>query len=189
MARRRRPRVCVRVPAVRLAGLRPAAVRRRQSPHGARLQRLAGADAGRFLQSARRSLVGSDEVQPASGRHGRRAAGLQGAACSRRSSATPTVRNPNERGPWFLNENIAVARTFAVQKTRVELRFEVFNLLNRTIWAAPGLDHHQRQLRKGHDAGQFAAPDAARGAVRVLISAACTRFPRGMNSRAGPAKS
>ena len=47
------------------------------------------------------------------------------------------VRNPNERGPWFLNENIAVARTFAVQKTHVELRFEVFNLLNRTIWGAP----------------------------------------------------
>ena len=47
------------------------------------------------------------------------------------------VRNPNERGPWFLNENIAVARTFDLQKTRVELRFEVFNLLNRTIWGAP----------------------------------------------------
>ena len=47
------------------------------------------------------------------------------------------VRNPNERGPWFLNENIAVARTFNLQKTHVELRFEAFNLLNRTIWGAP----------------------------------------------------
>jgi hypothetical protein len=47
------------------------------------------------------------------------------------------VRNPNERGPWFLNENIAVARTFSLQKTRVELRFEAFNLLNRTIWGGP----------------------------------------------------
>ena len=34
-------------PLVRLSGLWPAAVRRRQSHHGARLQRLARADAGR----------------------------------------------------------------------------------------------------------------------------------------------
>ena len=48
-----------------------------------------------------------------------------------------TVRNPYERGSWFLNENISIARTFAVQSTRVEFRFEAFNLLNRTIWGAP----------------------------------------------------
>jgi hypothetical protein len=47
------------------------------------------------------------------------------------------IRNPNERGPWFLNENIAVARTFNLQKTHLELRFEAFNLLNRTIWGSP----------------------------------------------------
>ncbi len=47
------------------------------------------------------------------------------------------VRNPNERGPWFLNENIAIARTFARQKTHLDLRFEAFNLLNRTIWGTP----------------------------------------------------
>ena len=47
------------------------------------------------------------------------------------------VRNPNERGPWFLNENISIARTFGIQKTRLELRFEAFNLLNRTIWGTP----------------------------------------------------
>jgi hypothetical protein len=47
------------------------------------------------------------------------------------------VRNPNERGPWFLNENIAVARTFGINKTNLELRFEAFNLLNRTIWGNP----------------------------------------------------
>jgi carboxypeptidase family protein len=66
-------------------------------------------------------------------------AGLQGykAGVLRAELGNAEVRNPNERGPWFLNENIAVARTFAVQKTRVELRFEAFNLLNRTIWAAP----------------------------------------------------
>ena len=72
------------------------------------------------------------------------------------------VRNPNERGPWFLNENIAVARTFNLQKTRVELRFEAFNLLNRTIWGAPdstitsanfglvtGLANSPRQMQLG----------------------------------------
>jgi len=47
------------------------------------------------------------------------------------------VRNPNERGPWFLNENISVARTFGLERTRLEFRFEVFNLLNRKIWGNP----------------------------------------------------
>jgi hypothetical protein len=48
-----------------------------------------------------------------------------------------TVRNPNERGPWFLNENISIARMFSVQGTRLEFRFEAFNLLNRTVWGNP----------------------------------------------------
>jgi hypothetical protein len=48
-----------------------------------------------------------------------------------------TVRNPNVRGPWFLTENLSIARTFAVQQTHLELRFEIFNVLNRTIWGSP----------------------------------------------------
>jgi Carboxypeptidase regulatory-like domain len=66
-------------------------------------------------------------------------AGLQGykAGVLTAEFGNAEVRNPNERGPWFLNENIAVARTFALQKTHLELRFEAFNLLNRTIWGAP----------------------------------------------------
>jgi Carboxypeptidase regulatory-like domain len=66
-------------------------------------------------------------------------AGLQGykAGVLTAEFGNAEVRNPNERGPWFLNENIAVARTFALQKTHVELRFEAFNLLNRTIWGPP----------------------------------------------------
>jgi hypothetical protein len=48
-----------------------------------------------------------------------------------------TVRNPNERGPWFLSENISVARTFGIHATRLEFRLEVFNLLDRKIWGAP----------------------------------------------------
>jgi hypothetical protein len=47
------------------------------------------------------------------------------------------VRNPHERGPWFLTENISIARTFGIQRTNLEFRFEVFNLLNRTIWGTP----------------------------------------------------
>jgi hypothetical protein len=48
-----------------------------------------------------------------------------------------TVRNPNERGPWFLTENISLARTFGIGRTKFEFRLEVFNLFNRTIWGAP----------------------------------------------------
>jgi Carboxypeptidase regulatory-like domain/TonB dependent receptor len=47
------------------------------------------------------------------------------------------VRNPQQRGPWQLNENISLARTFGIQRTRLEFRFEVFNLLNRRIWGNP----------------------------------------------------
>ncbi len=48
-----------------------------------------------------------------------------------------TVRNPKARGPWFVNENISVARTFGPARRHVEFRLEVFNLLNRKIWGAP----------------------------------------------------
>jgi len=48
-----------------------------------------------------------------------------------------TVRNPKERGPWFLSENISLARTFGISRTRLEFRLEVFNLFDRKIWAAP----------------------------------------------------
>ena len=90
----------------------------------------------RQLRSARRSLVGSalfnrtpvDTV-----------AQLQGykAGVLTAEFGNAKVRNPNERGPWFLSENISIARTFGFQRTRLEFRFEVFNLLNRTIWGNP----------------------------------------------------
>ena len=37
----------------------------------------------------------------------------------------------------FQFASVSIARTFDLHKTRLEFRFEVFNLLNRTIWAAP----------------------------------------------------
>jgi len=48
-----------------------------------------------------------------------------------------TVRNPYERGPWYLNENISIARNFGIGRTSLEFRLEVFNLMNRTIWGSP----------------------------------------------------
>ena len=80
------------------------------------------------------------------------------------------VRNPNERGPWFLSENISIARTFGFQRTRLEFRFEVFNLLNRTIWGNPDSTHHECELRARDDIERRAAPDADWIAVRVLTA-------------------
>ena len=73
-----------------------------------------------------------------------------------------TVRNPKARGPWFLNENVSLARTFGFNATRLEFRLEIFNLLNRKIWGAPestvtsadfgritGLANQPRQMQLG----------------------------------------
>ena len=49
-----------------------------------------------------------------------------------------TVLNPKTRLPWNLNENVNLSRTFAIrERVRVTLRAEAFNVLNRTVWAAP----------------------------------------------------
>lgn len=51
---------------------------------------------------------------------------------------TGTSRNPKERSPWFLTENISVARTFVfTEKLRADFRWEAFNLLNRVRWGNP----------------------------------------------------
>ena len=47
------------------------------------------------------------------------------------------VRNPERARPVVPQREHLVARTFGIQKTRLEFRFEVFNLLNRTIWGTP----------------------------------------------------
>jgi len=64
---------------------------------------------------------------------------LQGfkAGALRAEFGNAQVRNPNERGPWFLSENISIARTFGIQNNNLEFRFEVFNLFNRKIWGNP----------------------------------------------------
>jgi Carboxypeptidase regulatory-like domain len=49
-----------------------------------------------------------------------------------------TVLNPKTRLPWNLNENLNLARTFPIRESlRMVVRFEGYNLLNRTVWAAP----------------------------------------------------
>ena len=55
--------------------------------------------------------------------------------------------NPNERGPWQLNENISIARTFAVHRTRLRVPLRGVQSAEPHDLGQPGLDNHQRQLR------------------------------------------
>lgn len=82
--RRRRARLCLGLSADRAPRLRPAALRRRQPHHGARLHGLARADARRPLRPPRGSVVGSGQVQYPSGRRHRAAPGAQGRRADRR---------------------------------------------------------------------------------------------------------
>src|SRR5262249_59206034 len=48
-----------------------------------------------------------------------------------------TVNNPKARSPWFLNENVSVAKDIPVrERVRVMLRFEAFNIFNRVRFGA-----------------------------------------------------
>ncbi|MBI3682860.1 MAG: TonB-dependent receptor [Acidobacteria bacterium] len=49
-----------------------------------------------------------------------------------------TRNNPKTRGPWILNENVSVAKSFGItEKVRATFRWEAFNLLNRVRWSGP----------------------------------------------------
>lgn len=49
-----------------------------------------------------------------------------------------TKNNPKARSPWNLNENFSLAKDFAiVEKVTFTLRFEAFNVFNRTRWGGP----------------------------------------------------
>lgn len=49
-----------------------------------------------------------------------------------------TRRNPKARTPWNLTENFSLGKQVPVsEQVRVSLRFEAFNLFNRTIWGNP----------------------------------------------------
>ncbi len=90
----------------------------------------------RQLRSARRPVVGSERVPSDPVDSIEQLQGYKGGVL-RAEFGNATVRNPNARGPWFLNENISVARTFGIARTRLEFRLEVFNLLDRKIWGSP----------------------------------------------------
>ncbi|MBM3727205.1 MAG: hypothetical protein FJW40_17500 [Acidobacteria bacterium] len=49
-----------------------------------------------------------------------------------------TRRNPKARSPWFLNENVTVAKEVRVrERVGVTIRGEAFNLFNRVRWGGP----------------------------------------------------
>jgi len=69
-----------------------------------------------------------------------RAAFQQGISTERLNSefGNATRLNPKARTPWILNENLTVSKKFTVgERVRATLRWESFNLLNRTRWGGP----------------------------------------------------
>ncbi|MCC6862818.1 MAG: TonB-dependent receptor [Bryobacterales bacterium] len=49
-----------------------------------------------------------------------------------------TQRNPKERSPWILDENVSVAKSIkATERVRFVIRGEAFNLFNRVRWGGP----------------------------------------------------
>ncbi|MBM3796036.1 MAG: hypothetical protein FJW31_18705 [Acidobacteria bacterium] len=49
-----------------------------------------------------------------------------------------TANNPKARQPWDFNENLSLAKDVSItERVRFTLRFEAFNILNRTRWGGP----------------------------------------------------
>ena len=162
-------------PADGLPGLRPAADRRRQPHHGARLQRLARADAGRQLRSARRPVVGPERV-PA--RRWTRSISSRAtrAACCEPSSATRRRATRTSAGPGSSARTSRWrARSASPDAPGVPAR-GVQPVRSQDLGSAR-FDDHERELRPDHWARQPAAAGPARRAVRVLIVAAVPSGP------------
>jgi hypothetical protein len=50
-------------------------------------------------------------------------------------------RNPKERSPWTLAENLSIARTFRfTERVKMDFRWEMFNAFNRVRWGIPNSD-------------------------------------------------
>ena len=46
--------------------------------------------------------------------------------------------NPKARAPWFLNENVSLAKNVNLtEKVKLTIRGEAFNVLNRVRWGSP----------------------------------------------------
>jgi hypothetical protein len=49
-----------------------------------------------------------------------------------------TLRNPKDRSPWSLDENLSVAKSLkATERVKFVIRAEAFNLVNRVRWGGP----------------------------------------------------
>ena len=159
LAERRRPRTCPwRLATRRHPDLRQRAADRRDderrtpadfqrdqsSEHDRR--RLARADRGRRIRSARRSVSGSGGLRPAGGRARQRAQDER-----RRAPAVEPDREP-ERG-----ENGVRLEQAAPRRPRGSVQSLQPGGLGR-----PGTELQQRQLRADYVAGEFAATDAVR---------------------------
>jgi hypothetical protein len=49
-----------------------------------------------------------------------------------------TLRNPKDRSPWSLDENLSVAKSLkATERVKFVIRAEAFNLFNRVRWGGP----------------------------------------------------
>jgi hypothetical protein len=54
--------------------------------------------------------------------------------------------NGDVRRPWNMDENISLAKTFSISKTRLDFRIEAFNLFNRVVWGAPNTNFSSNQF-------------------------------------------
>ncbi len=79
-----------------------------------------------------------------------------------------TKNNPKARQPWNLNENISVAKDMSItERLRFTLRFEAFNLLNRTRWGGP--DSTVTSPTFGQIRGQANAPRRMQAGAKFVF--------------------
>jgi hypothetical protein len=80
-----------------------------------------------------RASIAGDSFDPAVDKYLNAAAFVQPVGTLGNSPRT----NRDVRLPWNLNENISLAKTFKVSKSRLDFRVEAFNLFNRVVWGTP----------------------------------------------------
>jgi len=87
-----------------------------------------------------RAPIGGDKFDPFRDVWWDRNAFQQGISNVRLNSefGNSTRLNPKARAPWILNENFTLAKKFVIrEKLRANLRWEAFNVFNRTRWGGP----------------------------------------------------
>jgi hypothetical protein len=80
--------------------------------------------------------------------------------------------NPKVRAFPMFNENISIAKSFGfTEHLRMDFRWEMFNLFNRTVFGTGGNQLEREQLRFGEEPGKRPAPDA--GSSKALLVSRC----------------